>query len=113
MRYPGLDRLLRGWRYSMKLPRKYSIRAVYVHDLSWLAVPYGVTPDTVYGVTIATQHGCLILIDMSSCTPDTVKATLIHELVHCEQRAAGMEMNHGAYFAQRKAELKERFGVTI
>jgi hypothetical protein len=113
VRWPGLQRLLREWRGKTHVPRPFSVQARYVQDLSWLAVPAGFTPSAIMGAAFATQKGALVLIDLSSNTPATVEATLVHELVHCEQLAAGMQMNHGAYFAQRKAELKERYGVTI
>jgi hypothetical protein len=107
-RYPSLARLLREWRPLMDIPKGLVIRAHYVNQLDWLA-----KGDSVYGLTACMPGGGLILIDMQQCKPAMVEPTLVHELVHIEQIGKRIELDHGAYFAQREAEIKERFGVII
>lgn len=43
---------------------------------------------------------------------DTLRATILHELIHAEQWCQGMNLDHGAYFQTRRKEF-EAFGLDI
>lgn len=86
--------------------RRHVVRWVYT-DTGWygLYLP-GIHSDTI--LVNAWNHvgeGCI--------QTEWLKGTLLHELIHCEQNARDIRIDHGAYFRARREELMQITGVFI
>lgn len=54
-----------------------------------------------------------VLINLANIDDeDACRATILHELIHAEQWAAGLPLDHGAYFQNRRKEF-EALGLDI
>ena len=97
MKLPYWNKAYRPWFRT----RRLAVRSANVLE-PWfgLFVP-GVEADT-------------ILVNAHLCTTEAlVRGTLLHELIHAEQHALDMPLDHGAYFTHRQQELAARTGLPI
>lgn len=65
------------------------------------------------GLFVPGRDRDLILINLAT-TPDepSIRATILHELIHAEQNGLDLDLRHDAYFKRRAAELQATTGLT-
>lgn len=70
--------------------------------------------DDWFGMYLPGPRSGTILVNLHHAdTPRLVVGTVLHELIHAEQHALGMKMDHGPYFQQRRAELRKKGDFAI
>jgi hypothetical protein len=84
----------RAYEPMFVLTRPVIMRTVSVGD-RWYGKFF---PDTRTGLVLLNMH----LIEDEAC----LRGTIIHELIHAEQWANGLSLDHGAYFKSRRKDFE-------
>lgn len=65
------------------------------------------------GLFLPSKWAGLVLVNLANLDDeDALRATILHELIHAEQWAAGLPLDHGSYFQNRRKEF-EALGLDI
>lgn len=72
------------------------------------------TLNNEYGMFVFGKRSHTVIIDVERCgTSKMVLATILHEYIHAEQADAGMSLDHGMYFQERRKEMAALTGLSI